>query len=132
MPHVVDRDTGHVIADEHDLLLWQACAYADDLEAASTADRLGPAHDAMVGFLHDRLLPYLGAEELRLTPNRLRDDHMFALLLTDHDRLRADVENVATSRTRRLVTLAAAALVDRLDRHMRREQAWIRASGATR
>jgi hypothetical protein len=57
---------------------------------------------------------------------------MFALLLTDHDRLRADVENVATSRTRRLVTLAAAALVDRLDRHMRREQAWIRASGATR
>jgi uncharacterized protein (DUF2249 family) len=125
-PYATDG-AGPVIADEHSVLLWQACAYADDLtDAAGTGRRLGPAHDAMLGFLHYRLLPYLSAEELRLPPARLRDEHMLPLLLTDHERLRADVENVETSRTRRLLSLAAAALVDRLDRHVRREQSWVK------
>jgi uncharacterized protein (DUF2249 family) len=117
------------LCDEHSVLLWQTCAYADDLRDASrTGRRLAPAHDAMLEFLHYRLLPYLTDEERRLSRDRLRDDHLLETLVADHERLRADVDNVEWSRTRRLVALAAAALDDRLDRHVRREESWLASS----
>ncbi|HET7311169.1 MAG TPA: DUF2249 domain-containing protein [Mycobacteriales bacterium] len=115
------------VDDEHSVLLWQTCAYADDLvDAVRSGQGLTPAYDAMLEFLHYRLLPYLRDEERNLPPARLRDDHMMQLLLSDHDRLRADVDNIESSRTRRVLTLATDAFVDRLDRHVRREEAWIR------
>jgi uncharacterized protein (DUF2249 family) len=49
----------------------------------------------------------------------------FDLLISDHQRLRADVENLESSRTRSLTGIAAAALVTRLDRHVRREECWV-------
>lgn len=112
--------------DDHSVLLWQACAYADDVaEAAGSGADFAPAVRAMLTFLHYRLLPYLVAEESRLGPAQLRDERMADLLMTDHQRLRADVENLESSRTRSLVGLAAAALVNRLDRHLRREESWV-------
>jgi uncharacterized protein (DUF2249 family) len=118
------------VADEHRVLLWQTAAYADDLaEAARSRRRLLPAYDAMIGFLYHRLLPYLSGEEGSLQPGRLRDEQMARLLLTDHQRLRADVDNVESSRTRRLLALAAGALVERLDHHIRREEAWLAEPG---
>ena len=115
------------VDDEHSVLLWQTCAYADDLgDAARSGRRLTAAYDAMLEFLHYRLLPYLRDEERNLPPARLRDEHMMRLLLSDHNRLRADVDNIESSRTRRVLTLATEAFVDRLDRHVRREEAWIR------
>jgi uncharacterized protein (DUF2249 family) len=114
------------ISDEHSVLLWQTCAYADDLsDAAGSQGRLTPAYDGMLQFLHYRLLPYLTNEERQIAPARLRDDHMLRLLVSDHERLRADVTNIESSRTRRLLTMAATALVDRLDRHVRREESWL-------
>lgn len=113
--------------DEHSVLLWQTCAYAEDLtDAAAAGRRLTPVHDAMLGFLHYRLLPYLATEERHLPVTYLRDRHMLDLLLTDHERLRADVDNIVSSRTRRVLVLATTALVDRLDRHVRREERWIK------
>jgi uncharacterized protein (DUF2249 family) len=123
------------LVDDHTVLLWQTCAYADDLsDAAQSGQRLTPAYDAMLEFLHYRLLPYLRDEERELPPAKLRDEHMTGLLLADHDRLRADVDNVECSRTRRLLTLSADALVDRLDHHVRREELWVAdpTSGAAR
>ena len=114
------------ISDEHSVLLWQTCAYADDLnDAVRTGRRLTPAHDTMLEFLHYRLLPYLTNEERQLAPGRFRDEHLLPLLVTDHERLRADVDNLESSRTRRLLALSASALVDRLDRHARREESWL-------
>lgn len=114
------------LVDEHSVLLWQTCAYAEDLtDAAQSGQRLTPAFDAMLGFLHYRLLPYLSDEERQLPPTKLRDEHMTGLLLLDHERLRADVHNVEASRTRRLLTLACGVLVDRLDHHVRREEHWV-------
>jgi uncharacterized protein (DUF2249 family) len=114
------------LADEHSVLLWQTCAYAEDLsDAAEPGRRLTPAYDAMLEFLHYRLLPYLSDEERQLPPSKLRDEHMTRLLLADHDRLRADVDNLESSRSRRLLTLASYVLVDRLDHHVRREERWI-------
>lgn len=114
------------IRDEHSVLLWQTCAYAEDLrDAAESGRRLAPAYDAMLDFLHYRLLPYLTNEERQVPAARLRDDHLLRLLVADHDRLRADVDNIESSRTRRLLTLAGDALVARLDRHVRREESWL-------
>lgn len=126
-------DAGALV-DEHSVLLWQTCAYAEDLSDAVQSDqRLTPAFDAMLEFLHYRLLPYLRQEERQLPPSRLRDEHMTRLLLADHERLRADVDNIESSRTRRLLTLATDVLVERLDHHVRREQHWVAdpAAGAT-
>jgi uncharacterized protein (DUF2249 family) len=109
------------------------CAYAEDVtDAAQSRQRLSPALDAMVQFLHYRLLPYLSDEERQLRATELRDVHMTGLLVADHDRLRDDVYNVETSRTRPFLTLAVDALVERLERHVRREQRWATdpASGA--
>lgn len=114
------------ISDEHSVLLWQTCAYTDDLrDAAGSGRRLTPAYDAMLEFLHYRLLPYLTNEERQIPAARLRDGHLLRLLVVDHDRLRADVDNIESSRTRRLLALAGDALVDRLDRHLRREESWL-------
>jgi len=127
-----DLSTGPVpLCDEHSVLLWQTCAYADELRAAARSGRRLPrARDAMLGFLHFRLLPYLAEEERRLSGDRLRDEHLRDMLIADHERLRADVDNIEESRTRRMLGFAAAALVDRLDRHVRREQTWLANSGA--
>jgi uncharacterized protein (DUF2249 family) len=114
------------LVDEHSVLLWQACAYADEVaEAAQSGQELVPALHGMLAFLHYRLLPYLVAEESRLRPTRLRDTHMTDLLVMDHQRLRADVENLEAIRSRDLAGLAAQALVDRLDRHVQREESWV-------
>lgn len=114
------------IRDEHSALLWQACAYADDLTEAARAGRsLISAYDAMLAFLHHRLLPYLADEERRLSPACLRDKRMTRLLLDDHERLRADIDNIEGCRTRSLVALTAETLVARLDHHVRREETWL-------
>lgn len=114
------------ILDEHSVLLWQTCAYADDLtDAARSMQPLGDAYDAMLEFLHYRLLPYLTEEERRLPETRLRDERMRGLLLADHERLRDDVGNLEGSHTRRRLALTADALVDRLDRHVGREETWV-------
>lgn len=114
------------LADEHSVLLWQTAAYADDLTDAVRSDRpLTPAYDAMLEFLHYRLLPYLADEERQLPATRLRDEHMTRLVRSDHERLRDDIDNIEGSRTRRLLTLATEVLVDRLDRHVQREETWV-------
>ena len=120
----------HTLTDEHSVLVWQTCAYADDLiDTARSPRPLTPAFDRMLGFLHYRLLPYLGTEERQLTGAALRDEHLGQVLLTDHDRLRADVENVESAHTRRLLTMSASALVTRLDKHVRREETWVAEGG---
>jgi uncharacterized protein (DUF2249 family) len=116
------------LVDEHSVLLWQACAYADEVTEAAQSGQafaVAPAVHGMLAFLHYRLLPYLVAEESRLRPTRLRDTHMTALLVMDHQRLRADVENLEAIRSRDLAGLAAQTLVDRLDRHVQREECWV-------
>jgi len=128
---VAARTGTELLTDDHSVLLWQTCAYADDLtDAVHLGYRLTPAHDAMLRFLHYRLLPYLATEERQLPPTRLRDGHMLRLLLTDHERLRDDVDNIESSRTRQLLALATAALVDRLARHVRREERWVKAASS--
>lgn len=115
-----------VLVDAHSVLLWQTCAYAEDLTvAARSRQPFIVERDAMLAFLHERLLPYLRREERQLPPTSLRDRHMTRLLLADHERLRADVANVAGSRTRVLLAVAVDELVDRLDRHLRREESWV-------
>lgn len=115
------------VRDEHSLLLWQTCAYADELADAARHGRPVTApYIAMVDFVHQRLLPYLNQEERRFPATRLRDEHMGRLLRSDHARLRADVDNIENIQTRRLLALAAEALVNHLDRHVQRELLWMR------
>jgi hypothetical protein len=111
------------LPDEHGLLLWQTSAYVDDLhgDGRYQAGRLAP----LLGFLHERLVPYLAAEEARLLASGLRDRHLTRLLLADHERLRAHVENIERSRTAELAGMAATALLVRLERHTRREERWV-------
>jgi len=114
------------LTDEHSVLLWQTCAYADELvDTARSRRPLNPAFDTMLDFLHHRLLPYLSAEERQLSGSELRDEHFTQVLLTDHNRIRAGVENVEAARTRLMVTTSTAALVSRLDRHVQREETWV-------
>jgi uncharacterized protein (DUF2249 family) len=114
------------LAEEHTVLLWQTCAYADELvERAQSPHPLTKAVDRMLGFLHYRLLPYLRDEERDLPHGELRDDHLARVLLTDHDRIRAEVENVESARTRALVAMSTGSLVTRLDRHVQREETWV-------
>ncbi|HVV77077.1 MAG TPA: hypothetical protein VHC43_13685 [Mycobacteriales bacterium] len=114
------------LSDDHSILLWQTCAYADDLaEAARTGRPVTHAHDAILDFAHYRLLPYLAEEERCLAATQLRDNHMSRLLYEDHARIRRGVDNLEASRTRGLLALAADGLVECLDRHIRREEAWV-------
>lgn len=116
------------LTDEHALLLWQACAHADDVaEAALTGRLLTPSVSALSGFLHHRLLPYLAVEEEQLATNELHDEHLVRMLLSDHSRIRADVDNIEASTTRPLLAIAASAIVARLERHAEREEAWVSA-----
>jgi uncharacterized protein (DUF2249 family) len=118
--------TGSLV-DEHSVLLWQTCAYVENLtDAVQSRQRVTPAYDALLQFLHYGLLAYLTKEERQFAPSKLRDEHLGRLLLADHERLRDDVDNIESSRTRRLLTLASDVLVDRLDRHIQREESWIR------
>lgn len=114
------------LADEHDVLLWQTCSYADDLiEAARSGRSATGAYDAMLEFAHYRLLPYLTDEERRLPAAELRDDHLTSLLRDDHARIRHGVDSLESCRTRQLLALAAEGLIERLERHTRREETWI-------
>jgi uncharacterized protein (DUF2249 family) len=109
------------VTDEHSVLLWQTCAYADDLVAAATSHGpLGTQYDAMLEFLHYRLLPYLGAEERALPPT----DPDAVVLVEDHNRIRADIDALDSARTRRALAGASTALVRRLDQHVQREDGW--------
>ncbi len=118
------------LSQEHSVLLWQTCAYATDLiDAARCGRPLSSAHNAMLEFAHYGLLPYLTEEERRLPPNRLRDDHLTKVLLHDHARIRSGVDNIEAGHSRQLLALAADALVDRLDRHVRREESWVSHDG---
>ena len=119
------------VRDEHRVLLWQTCAYADELaDAAHHGCSVTAPHLALVDFAHYRLLPYLTEEERRLPATQLRDEHMGQLVRSDHARLRADVDNLESARTGRLRVLAAEALVGHLDRHVQREEAWMRPGAA--
>lgn len=110
-----------IVTDEHSVLLWQTCAYADDLVAAARSrGLLGTQYDAMLAFLHYRLLPYLGAEESAL-PLAARDA---VRLIEDHNRIRGDIEALDHARTRRGLAGASTALVRRLDQHVQREDGW--------
>ena len=105
------------LADEHSVLLWQTCSYADALVTAATSGGpLGTPYDAMLGFLHYRLLPYLSSEERALLPSE-------RALIGDHNRIRGDVEDLDLARTRRTLATTSAALVRRLDEHVQREDA---------
>jgi len=108
----------HNLSDEHSVLLWQTCAYADDLVAATTSHGpLATRYDAMLEFLHHRLLPYLGSEE-RAPEWASRDARR---LIEDHNRIRAGVDDLDRAPTRRALAGASTALVRRLDRHVQRE-----------
>jgi uncharacterized protein (DUF2249 family) len=114
------------LSDEHSILLWEACAYSDELtRAAHSGAGLDAACNAMLEFLHYRLLPYLCAEERRFCDSGLRDRALAHLLVADHDRIRAHVDTLAASRTPGLRVISSSALVDRLDRHVQREQSWL-------
>jgi hypothetical protein len=70
------------LTDTHSVLLWQTCAYADELiDTAQSRRPLTPAINTMFDFLHYRLLLYLGAAERQLPGERLTQ-----VLLTDHNR----------------------------------------------
>lgn len=114
------------VRDEHRVLLWQTCAYAEELAHAARGGRSVTApHLALVDFARHRLLPYLTDEERRLPATQLRDEHMGQLVRSDHARLRADVDNIESAWTGRLRVLAAEALVGHLDRHVQREELWM-------
>jgi hypothetical protein len=121
------------VMDEHSLLLWQTCAYADDLTDALRDGRpFTGSYQALIDFLHERLLPYLRDEEGRLPAARLRDDHLAPLIGSEHARLRADVSSIEDSRTLELLAMATERLVDRLERHVSREESWLRTSDTVR
>jgi len=114
------------LRDEHSILLWETCAYSDELiEAADSGLGLDAACGALLEFLHYRLLPYLCAEERRLCDSGLRDRALAHLLVADHERIRAHVDTLAASRTPRLRVISSRALVECLDRHVQREQSWV-------
>lgn len=126
MTSAATRPDVATLSDEHSILLWQTCAYAEDLiDAVRAGRRATQARDALLEFAHYRLVPYLSEEEGRLPSTPLRDDHLWQLLLDDHARIRLGVENINASRTRELLALSARGLVERLDRHIRREETWV-------
>jgi hypothetical protein len=111
------------LTDEHGLLLWQTSAYVDDLHGDRRDHAAGLA--TLLDFLHERLLPYLAAEEADLLTSSLRDRHLARLVLADHERVRAHVRNIESSRTAELADMAANALLLRLERHTWREERWV-------
>lgn len=120
------RPAATALSDEHSILLWETCAYSDELiRAADSGVGLDAACNALLEFLHYRLLPYLCAEERRLCDSGLRDRALAHVLVADHDRIRAHVDTLAASRTPRLRVISSSALVDCLDRHVQREQSWV-------
>jgi uncharacterized protein (DUF2249 family) len=113
------------LSDEHAVLLWQICAYVDELvEAARSGRGLIAAFDTLLKFLRYRLLPYLTAEERQLAAAELPPAHR-AQQLIDHDEIRESVESIETAQTEALTLLATAALVSRIDEHVRAEQTWL-------
>lgn len=118
--------TGHALADDHTVLVWQTCAFAEEVrEAARSGQRVTPPLDALLEFLQYRLLPYLREEERHLAPGGPGGEQLARLQLVDHDRLRAAAAELESSRTRQLLVAACDALVDGLDRHVRREERWL-------
>jgi uncharacterized protein (DUF2249 family) len=124
----VDARPGAVsdLCDDQTILLWQACAYAADLVVATESGQdVGPPRDALLGFIHYALLPYLRFEEREVTSWTSRDERLNRRQLADHDRIRNHVDGVEATRHRRPLTMATDALIARLDRHIRREQGWV-------
>lgn len=118
--------TDSALRDEHSVLLWETCAYSDELiQAVDAGVGLDAASGALLEFLHYRLLPYLCAEERRLCDSGLRDEAFADLLVADHDRIRHYVDTLAASRTSRLRAMSTRVLVECLDRHVQREQSWV-------
>jgi uncharacterized protein (DUF2249 family) len=111
--------------DEHCVLLWQTCAYAENVVDEVRA-RYPPVNalSELLGFLHGRLLPYLNREAELFANVRLRTDWVARALLADHARIRADIECITASRTRSQTRQAVDALVGNLDRHLQHQQVW--------
>jgi uncharacterized protein (DUF2249 family) len=111
--------------DEHSILLWQTCAYAENVVDQPRARY--PTENALsqlLGFLRCRLLPYLNREAELLGNVGLRTDWVARALLADHPRIRADVNRINASRTGSQTQQAVEALVGSLDRHLQHQQAW--------
>jgi len=124
-----DRPDRLSLVDEHSVLVWQTCAYATDLiEASQRGGRLHATREAMLGFLHYGLLPFLRDEERQL-PNARANEHRTQKLLDEHCLIRADVEALESIDVGVDLAPAARVLVNRLDRHVQREDAWV--DGAT-
>jgi uncharacterized protein (DUF2249 family) len=125
---LADNDTGThaTLTDEHSVLLWQTCAYADDLvDNRHSDDLLSTSLETTLRFLHYRLLPYLRAEEQQLADDELADALLTRQLVSEHDGIRAAVDTIETSRTRRTLSIATRSLIERLDRHVQREDACV-------
>jgi uncharacterized protein (DUF2249 family) len=119
-------DTDARLTDEHSVLLWQTCAYADDLVDNIHSDGLLiTSLETTLQFLHYGLLPYLRTEERQLAGAELGDAHLERLLVSEHDGIRAAVDSIGTSRTRQALSVATKSLIDRLDRHVQREDACV-------
>jgi len=113
------------LADEQSVLLWRACAYAEDVVAASESGReLRPARESLLRFIHYELLPYLRFEEGEFADWAPRGGPYHERQLVDHDRIRSGADRVESSQQGPPLTVATRTLVDRLDRHIRSEQEW--------
>jgi uncharacterized protein (DUF2249 family) len=111
---------------EQSVLLWKACAYAQDLIDAIESDQDAcAARRALLRFIHYSMLPYLRFEETEISDRTVPDTRLSQLQIADHDRIRfaADTIEIGVSRTE--LAPAVQSLVDSLGRHIRREQAWI-------
>lgn len=125
-------DTDARLTDEHSVLLWQTCAYADDLVDNRHSDGLlSTSLETTLRFLHYRLLPYLRAEEQQLTDDEVGDAHLTRLLVSEHDGIRTAVDTIETSRTRQALGVATRSLIEQLDRHVQREDACVMESVGT-
>jgi uncharacterized protein (DUF2249 family) len=125
-------ETDARLTDEHSVLLWQTCAYADDLVDNVHSDAgLSVSLETTLRFLHYGLLPYLRLEERQLAGSDLGDAHLTHLLVSEHDEIRAVVDTIETSRTRQALSIATRSLIERLDRHVRREDACVMESVST-
>ncbi len=118
-------DPRDALSDEHTVLLWQICAYVDELiDAARTGRGLIRAFETLLKFLHYRLVPYLVAEEQDLAAHGLQPAHRIQQL-TEHNEIRETIEAIEAAETESRTLLATAALVTRIDQHARCEQSWI-------
>ncbi len=112
--------------DEQSVLLWQACAYAQDLiDAIASNHDADAARRALLMFVHSYLLPYLHFEEWAFFDRTTPDARLSRLQLLDHDRIRLAADTIEVTVSRTQLVLAVQSLVDCLGRHIGREQEWM-------